>query len=156
MGTRVPAQKHTQEPVPPNWEPGSRALCPSSEPKTHSRNRFPQTGNRVPEHSAQVKAASHAAGTGSPKLGTGFQGTLPKFRTKNTQQEPVPPNWEPGSRALCPSSEPKTHSRNRFPQTGNRVPEHSAQVKAASHAAGTGSPKLGTGFQGILPSSNML
>src|SRR3954468_21506261 len=73
--------KHTQEPVPPNWEPGSRALCPSSKPAKHSRNRFPQTGNRVPGHSARVKATSHAAGTGSPKLGTGFQGTLPKFKT---------------------------------------------------------------------------
>src|SRR3954462_4339902 len=61
-------------------------------------------------------------GTGSPKLGTGFQSTLPKSRTNKTQQEPVPPNWEPGSRALCPSSKPTKHSRNRFPQTGNRVP----------------------------------
>src|SRR3954463_14864587 len=90
-------------------------------------------------------------GTGSPKLGTGFQGTLPKSRTNKTQQEPVPPNWEPGSRALCPSHEPAKHSRNRFPQTGNRVPGHFAQVTSQQNTAGTGSPKLGTGFQSTLP-----
>src|SRR3954465_219760 len=103
MGTRVPAQKHTQEPVPPDWEPGSRAFCPRHEPKTHSRNRFPQTGNRVPGHSAQVTATTYAAGTGSPKLGTGFQGILPKSNTLQIEWEPVPPFWEPSSTVGKPS-----------------------------------------------------
>src|SRR3954468_21086790 len=106
----------------PIWEPGFQHQ------NTH-RNRFPQTGNRVPGHSAQVTNQQNTAGTGSPKLGTGFQSTLPKSRTNKTQQEPVPPNWEPGSRALCPSSKPTKHSRNRFPQTGNRVPGKSAKFQ---------------------------
>src|SRR3954466_11800387 len=89
----------------PIWEPGFQH-------KNTHRNRFPQTGNRVLGHSAQVTNQQNTAGTGSPKLGTGFQGTLPKSRTSKTQQEPVPPNWEPGSRALCPSHEPAKHSRN--------------------------------------------
>src|SRR4051812_2088850 len=109
----------------PIWEPGFQH-------KNTHRNRFPQTGNRVPGHSAQVTNQKNTAGTGSPKLGTGFQGTLPKFKTNNAQQEPVSPNWEPGSRALCPSQGNNTRSRNRFPQTGNRVPGHSAQVQHAS------------------------
>src|SRR3954466_4838641 len=115
-----------------------------------------QVREPVPLYGNPGSSTKTHTGTGSPKLGTGFKRTLPKFKTKKTQQEPVPPNWEPGSRALCPSQGNITRSRNRFPQTGNRVPGHSAQVKAASHAAGTGSPKLGTGFQGTLPSSNML
>src|SRR3954467_4209043 len=82
-----------------------------------------QVREPVPLYGNPGSSTKTHTGTGSPKLGTGFQGTLPKSRTKK-------------------------HSRNRFPQTGNRVPGHSAQVKTAPHAAGTGSPKLGTGFQG--------
>src|SRR3954466_4838640 len=100
----------------PIWKPGFQH-------KNTHRNRFPQTGNRVQENSAQVQNQKNTAGTGSPKLGTGFQGTLPESRQHHTQQEPVPPNWEPGSRALCPSSKCLRLSGNRFLHFGNRVPQ---------------------------------
>src|SRR3954470_14214886 len=90
-----------------------------------------QVREPVPLYGNPGSSTKTHTGTGSPKLGTGFQGTLPKSRTSRTQQEPVPPNWEPGSRAICPSQGNITRSRNRFPQTGNRVPGHSAQVQNA-------------------------
>src|SRR3954464_9245935 len=102
-----------------------------------------QVREPVPLYGNPGSSTKTHTGTGFPRLGTGFQGILPKSRTKNaqqepvppnwepgsrafcpgqgnnTRQEPVPPNWEPGSRAFCPSSKPTTYSRNRFPQTGN-------------------------------------
>src|SRR3954471_18472719 len=82
-----------------------------------------QVREPVPLYGNPGSSTKPHTGTGSPKLGTGFQGILPKFRTNNTQQEPVPPNWEPGSRALCPSSKGLRLSGNRFLHFGNRVPQ---------------------------------
>src|SRR3954467_10623559 len=102
MGTRVPAQKHTQELVPPNWEPGSRAFCPTHKPK-------------------------QTPGTGSPKLGIEFQNPLPAFKYTPSHQESVPPNWEPGSKPSCQLSNWLRLSGNRFLHSGNRVPLYEIQ-----------------------------
>src|SRR3954471_267393 len=85
-----------------------------------------QVREPVPLYGNPGSSTKTHTGTGSPKLGTGFQGVLPNSQTQ-------------------------TNTRNRFPKTGNRVPEPPASLQIYTKPSGIGSPKLGTGFQTILP-----